>query len=692
MMYNQVLFESFLTKWGIAGVYDLWIKIPHASSWVCEGGTTAEKEEEAPPAILTVETAAHQYWNGCTYLYFSYPGGYQICVRFFEEKFLEEDILQLIFHLLYPCYAEYALKTGEYKLNKMIDSIVNTTSSLDLEELFASILSNTMDVIPNADLGTLWLYDHAANRLVCKASSGKLMQGIWNMKFKIGEGVIGQTFKMAEPKLFHDLTELGEGEMEKVSEENRRYWDWSYDFTRHVNTMLAAPIDVNGQTKCVMILCQIKTQHPLTEEDLHLLRGFSPQIGIAMRNAQLFTDLKKQNDLLVKRDHIHATLTKLSMQSMGVNKVIRELNKMIGFPLLFVDLLENECIPKAKQLPDNIAFKDLENYLSSLTEESYYDIVKSESTWHYLYPIRSGSIILGCLIIAAEKPLTQLDHVALEQGNSVLALELVKKQNLVEFYYKKKRELFSALLQTKDSSVRLEKARELGLEREVDYVAVAFQFSAYIDPEKLEAHVRRLIAQLKKELAPYIQMLYGYHNEVTLLASLSSSEQFTHLKKQLNEVVKQWQQSKEVVLSGGIGSVYTGIEMVEKTYKEAKIAQSYFVSRKVTGCIEYSSIGVNRLFVNQNIEEMQRFLEDVFMPLNTSNGLNNTLEQTLITYFESNQSASQTAKKLHIHINTLYQRLRKIEDCLQLSFNNPEHVLRLQLACHLKESFGLVDS
>ena len=63
------------------------------------------------------------------------------------------------------------------------------------------------------------------------------------------------------------------------------------------------------------------------------------------------------------------------------------------------------------------------------------------------------------------------------------------------------------------------------------------------------------------------------------------------------------------------------------------------------------------------------------------------LEETLLTYFESNRSATKTAEKLHIHINTLYQRLRKIEHLLQLDLNDNEDSLKIQLACHLQSTY-----
>ncbi|RNB89387.1 PucR family transcriptional regulator [Brevibacillus nitrificans] len=43
-----------------------------------------------------------------------------------------------------------------------------------------------------------------------------------------------------------------------------------------------------------------------------------------------------------------------------------------------------------------------------------------------------------------------------------------------------------------------------------------------------------------------------------------------------------------------------------------------------------------------------------------------------------------TAKKLHIRINTLSQCLKRIEERLGLRFDSQEDMLKIQLACHLK--------
>jgi DNA-binding PucR family transcriptional regulator len=52
-----------------------------------------------------------------------------------------------------------------------------------------------------------------------------------------------------------------------------------------------------------------------------------------------------------------------------------------------------------------------------------------------------------------------------------------------------------------------------------------------------------------------------------------------------------------------------------------------------------------------------------------------------------NKSAVLTAKALDIHINTLYQRLKRIETLMNIHLDNPEDMLKIQLAYHLKETF-----
>lgn len=59
------------------------------------------------------------------------------------------------------------------------------------------------------------------------------------------------------------------------------------------------------------------------------------------------------------------------------------------------------------------------------------------------------------------------------------------------------------------------------------------------------------------------------------------------------------------------------------------------------------------------------------------------LVQTLDAYFGTGGSLSRTAERLHIHVNTVSQRLERISRLLGEDWQSPERALELQLALRL---------
>lgn len=625
--------------------------------------------------------------NDKMFIVFTYPGNYQIMLNLYEHKTFTEGELVVLFHYLYPYYTNAAIKRERYKLGKVIESTRKASATLSTEEIYNNILSYAMDVIPNCDIGTLWWFDEEKHKLTCKASVGNILKGITKMEFNVDEGPVGYTYSMNIPLLSNANNNSIWETIGNISSENSKYWDPSYEFTKHVKSFLTYPIMVDDQVEGVIFLCQIIKPYPLSDEDLHLLQGFSSQVGISIRNARQYSHIKNLNDVLLKRDDIHATLTKLSIQNKGVLKIVEEMSRMMGKNVLFVDLLENEITPITAKLPVQLSYKDLNGILQSTLEQPFYELKRSGYVTHIIYPIRSMQITLGCIIVESATQIEQMDTIVMEQGHSVLALELVRKQNDTAFYYKKRRELFSELVNSKDQSIVLQKAQELNISLHEPCNVTLFKLSHYKSPHHLEAFIHRLTAQLKRDLFSYIQLLYAYHDEVTVVSSVHSATD-KQFRKKLESICHEWGKEKSVTLSCGLGSTYQDVYFLPKTFDEAKTALAYLNSRGQHGLIDYSQIGVNRLFIKQDQQEIKHFLAEVFEPLRTKQSKNNSLEETLIVYIDTNRSAVKAAEMLHVHINTLYQRLRKIEEVLAISFQQPGDLLKLQLACYLKQSYS----
>ncbi|MGE6368728.1 helix-turn-helix domain-containing protein [Planococcus kocurii] len=674
---------TLYNRMGFKLPYSVWRKTGESSTLEA----IVNRSEMTPPAMENMRgTPIHTFQeNDEQKVQFTYADDYRVFLVFTENRVVGEDELAVLFDFFYKGYAQFIDVTGRVKLAKIVDSIRYTTASLNLEDVFCNILTHTLEVITNADYGTLWLYDETKKKIVCKASQGYRYEEIRHMEFELGEGPVGHAFEVGTPVLITNPSDLKFGEVKHISKENKQRWGRRVEDITNIRSVIAYPIVVEDRIECVMYLGQMHSEHVLTDRDLWLLQIFTTQVGIAIRNAKQFANIRELNDALVQRDVIHARLTDLSVRNMGTEKMVEELSQMAGQSLVFIDLLMNEMIPAMAILPTGLSFSHLLQIIQKESQAKSIELNTKEGD--VVYPIRSGSVVLGCLIAKSPQTLTRLGEVALEQGSAVLALERVQKQNVLAFYYKNQQQLFDELLYTNDPELLNEKAEALGIRNSEGFVVAMLQVTGCSDPQELEAHIFRLIAELRSAAGALVQTVFGWQNKVILLAGVTGTVELGFFERQLDEMlVYRADGRNDYVLHGGIGSLISSYSDIERSYREAEIALTNPLAGKVNHkLVRYTDIGISRLFTSRNTEEVSKFLSDVFQPLREIDRSGGMLEQTLLVYFEKNRSAGEAAEILHIHINTLYQRLKKIEEVLGLSLKNADDVLQLQLACYLRQ-------
>lgn len=674
---------TLYNRMGFKLPYSVWRKTGESSTLEA----IVNRSEMTPPAMENMRGKPIQTFqeNDEQKVQFTYADDYRVFLVFTENRVVGEDELAVLFDFFYKGYAQFIDVTGRVKLAKIVDSIRYTTASLNLEDVFCNILTHTLEVITNADYGTLWLYDETKKKIVCKASQGYRYEEIRHMEFELGEGPVGHAFEVGTPVLITNPSDLKFDEVKHISKENKQRWGRRVEDITNIRSVIAYPIVVEDRIECVMYLGQMHSEHVLTDRDLWLLQIFTTQVGIAIRNAKQFANIRELNDALVQRDVIHARLTDLSVRNMGTEKMVEELSQMAGQSLVFIDLLMNEMIPAMAILPTGLSFSHLLQIIQKESQAKSIELNTKEGD--VVYPIRSGSVVLGCLIAKSPQTLTRLGEVALEQGSAVLALERVQKQNVLAFYYKNQQQLFDELLYTNDPELLNEKAEALGIRNSEGFVVAMLQVTGCSDPQELEAHIFRLIAELRSAAGALVQTVFGWQNKVILLAGVTGTVELGFFERQLDEMlVYRADGRNDYVLHGGIGSLISSYSDIERSYREAEIALTNPLAGKVNHkLVRYTDIGISRLFTSRNTEEVSKFLSDVFQPLREIDRSSGMLEQTLLVYFEKNRSAGEAAETLHIHINTLYQRLKKIEEVLGLSLKNADDVLQLQLACYLRQ-------
>jgi DNA-binding CsgD family transcriptional regulator len=572
------------------------------------------------------------------------------------------------------------------QIAKYMEGIRSISTSLNIDELIKNIIRNALNVIPVADTGLLHLYDPNIDRLVVKSAVGFDEERLKHFQLKVGESIAGKVYQDGRARIYYSNPEAHDG-MKDLSAANYSYLNSAKEL-KDMKALLSVPISIGDRRIGVLVLHQFDHDGRILDEDLHLLQGFADQAAIAIQNAQLYSETKRTLEELQYIGRVHQTLTQLSLQNKGVESILSALNRMIRKSVSFLDILDQVYFPGSSVNTTSVPPVTYDEIITLFKHRNHPVTITvgggSNKQRYYVHPVVNGIVLLGAVFIRTEESINDLDRITIEQGISVLTLELVKRQAITTIFYKQTHQFFQELLTNKDPKMLMSKGKEFGLDRYKYYTVILFQIASQHDLQKIEACTQRLIAKINHTLINVNKIVYGFNNMVTLLVTSQNPASKENYKALCKRILDGWNNYEEATLFIGIGNNYQGLEMIRKSYDEAKKAITFLSNRQRDGIAHYEDLGIYQLIANLSQEEIEVFVNEVLAPLQQKNARKSDLEQTLLLYMSLNQSAQQTAEQLHIHINTLYQRLRKIEELLGIQLKNPEDMLKIQLACYLR--------
>jgi sugar diacid utilization regulator len=675
------MIRTFLSQKLSLKDYQIWAYSPFEQKWSLVIQQTVQTNPH-PDTSIENSTFPLDHQN---YYLLDFPENHKVAISFKDMKpLLTKEDMDFLNNLLFPVYSELAAKSKEVKLQKLIDGVQNITSTLDLDELLTTMLDNVATVIPGADVSSLWLYSPSIDRLVCRAYKG-WNKDIEQVQYKGGESDCEKTFQDGKTRFYISSLHVKES-MKGISKKNLQFLQSAFPYPK-IHASVTVPVSFRNEILGVLSIHRGKRVAHISKWDFQILKGLSAQIAIAIENARLFTEINRKNQVLVTQNEVHSTLTLLSIQNKGIQTITQELNRMLGLPVLFVDFNGNKFYKGSKKQSSILSMDEITKICSEKYDSIYVDVIDTEFTSLFIYPILVNRVCYACIIVLVPRQLTQMENIIVERGASVLALELAKRQLLTEFHNKKIHDFYSDLLKNENSDQLYQQGLEYGVDLNNDLFTIKIELSNYNDPGTLQTTVHRFVSRMNYHFREEAKIIFGNHNKLSILFSVKHPSERTSVIKKINSLLTEWEENDGQKMYAGIGMTYKGIESIKKTDAEADKSLTYLSSRKRTGSIEFSDIGINRLFLNLSNEEVGEFLQEIFTPLATHGGRNSELEQTLLSYIKYNRNAAKTAEDLHIHINTLYQRIRKIEDTLGISLEKPEDLLKMQLAYHLRETF-----
>ena len=139
---------------------------------------------------------------------------------------------------------------------------------------------------------------------------------------------------------------------------------------------------------------------------------------------------------------------------------------------------------------------------------------------------------------------------------------------------------------------------------------------------------------------------------------------------------------------GGSGPVATPRALPD-AYREARRTASALVALGRTGSGgRAADLGFAGLIVGSD-PEVRDYVRSVLGPLldyDEQRGAD--LVRTAEAYFHAGSSPRHAATSLHVHVNTVAQRLHRIGELLGADWQEPRRALQVQLALHLRHLTG----
>lgn len=166
------------------------------------------------------------------------------------------------------------------------------------------------------------------------------------------------------------------------------------------------------------------------------------------------------------------------------------------------------------------------------------------------------------------------------------------------------------------------------------------------------------------------------NNRILMLREIQSFENREQILNYVTSFQNFLEENLHSQLSIGIGQIVSAREM-KQSYKQAERALRS--STKLSNIIFDEDLTIEMILDDVKKETKRIFIERTIGPIKTESELIFTLKML----FENNHSLKNTASSLHVHINTLHYRLKKVYELTGLDPASIHDLLILYLSLQL---------
>ncbi len=577
-----------------------------------------------------------------------------------------------------PDLASYRIRR-ERELSSLYATARSLTALGELDAVLDSIVREAHELI-GTDFTYLSLLGPEGG-LTLKASQGTISSTFNEARVPRGTGVGGRVIATGAPAWVSNYLKARDVPHDQTFDD--------LVIPEGMVALLGVPLLV-GEEVIGVLFAADRTERPFEHDEVALLSAFADHAAIALNNARLYDEsrsalkqlqaafrtIEDQVVITERAQAVHESLTQVVLKGGGAEEVARLLVEHLRGAVAVFDRagavtatcsLDPEITPPVQRTsPDAVEQARQSGRWATTTD--------SRGLWHSAAAIQAGDTHLGALLLTRTEEPTQADIRMLERAAQIMGLLIRKETAVAEAEERVSGELLTEHLVSAHPVDQPQRARAHA--RGVDIALLNVVVVAKSETRSASEIGRRLHA-MSHEWKGHAGEHFG---RATLIAATPDPAQ---LAKTVHSRLRRELGSKVRVVAETVAGDNWG-RAFELASKCCDLMHGLGVTDRGSTAEPYAMFAL--LFDTDRAPDLARFLADWLGPLLVHDqGRSTQLVTTLSSYFGNSGNLAQTARALHVHMNTLLKRLERVGSILGADWRATDRALQLQVALRLHD-------
>ncbi|WP_243713428.1 GAF domain-containing protein [Actinomadura sp. 6K520] len=563
----------------------------------------------------------------------------------------------------------------EAELEALFDTAGDLAGLRDLDAVLEAITRRARRLL-NADIAYLTLNDDELGETYMRVTDGSVSAAFRRLRLPMGTGLVGLVAQTAMP--YTSSHYLGDEQFQHqgfiddaVAEEG-------------IVAILGVPMRLGSRVIGVLTAAN-RSERPFDPEEVALLGSLAAHAAVAIDNARLLhetrtaleelstanEEIKARSAAVERAARAHDRMTAVVVRGGGVEDVAAIVTELLGGTLHVLDA-DSRRLATTGTVSAPLDDDELVGVSASAhSARAQGRTVRRGDLW--IASVSAGEEMLGTLVLRTADEVSDADQRILERAALVTALLLLFQRSVTEAEGRVRGELLDDLLSGRQvgAEALTARARRVNVDLSAPHVVLCAKYGAQ-EYRQRAAFWAASYAAVERGLAAS-----RAEEIVLLLPGDRPGETARRIAKELGASLGG------PATIGAAGPV-RGPADVAAAHREAQRCAGALESLGRLGDgADATELGFVGLLLGDD-RDVSGFLTRAIGPvLDYDERRGTALVRTLEAYFGTGGSLSRTAGLLHIHVNTVSQRLERIARLLGEDWHTPERALELQLALRL---------